>query len=92
MMSRMADSVEPGLTIRCQEVVELVTDYLEGVLDDAARTEFEAHLAMCPGCAEYLHQMETTLQMVGHVPLDSLSPEAKSDLVAAFRALPMRFE
>ena len=76
--------------LSCQELVELVTDYLEGALDSATRAELEAHLELCPACAEYLRQMETTLRMVGHVPLDSLSEAAKADLMAAFRDLPPR--
>ena len=84
-MTPMADGAEPGLTIRCQQVVELVTDFLEGVLDSATRSEFEAHLGLCPGCAEYVHQMQVTLRMVGQVPLDSLSTTSKADLLAAFR-------
>jgi hypothetical protein len=84
-MTHMADGAEPGFTIQCQRVVELVTDYLEGVLDSATRSELEAHLALCPGCAEYVHQMQVTLQMVGHVPLDSLSPNPKAGLLVAFR-------
>lgn len=92
MMAPMADSVEPGLTIRCQEVVELVTDYLEGALDSGTRIELEAHLTLCTACAEYVRQLKTTLQMVGQAPLDSLSPAAKSELIAAFRDLSTRSE
>ena len=92
MMAPMADSVEPGLTIRCQQVVELVTDYLEGALDSTTRTELEAHLELCPACAEYVRQMQATLRMVGHVPLESLSTQAKADLIAAFRELPPHSE
>jgi anti-sigma factor RsiW len=83
-------SVEPGMTIRCQEVVEVITDYLEDQLDEATRTELEAHLTLCEGCAEYLRQMRTTIQALGHVPLDSLSDTAKADLLAAFRDFPAR--
>ncbi len=45
----------------CQELVELVSDYLEGALpqDEAAR--FEAHLAECPGCEAYFEQVRTTI-------------------------------
>ena len=75
----------PGMTISCQQVVELVTDYLEGELDAATRTELEAHLALCPGCDAYLAQMRTTIDELGHVPVETLSPEAQDDLVAAFR-------
>jgi anti-sigma factor RsiW len=83
-------SVEPGMTIRCQEVVELITDYLEGQLDETTRTELEAHLPLCEGCDEYLRQMRTTIQALGHVPLDSLSETAQADLLAAFRDFPVR--
>ena len=83
-------SVEPGMTIRCQEVVELITDYLEGQLDETTRTELEAHLPLCEGCDEYLRQMRTTIQALGHVPLDSLSDTAQADLLAAFRDFPVR--
>jgi len=75
----------PGMTISCQEVVELVTDYLEGELDEAMRTELEAHLALCPGCDVYLTQMRATIDELGHVPVDTLSEQAQDDLVAAFR-------
>lgn len=81
-------SAEPGTTITCQEVVELVTDYLEGTLDEATRVEIEAHLELCPGCEQYLRQMRATLQTLGGIPLDSLSDEAKADLLAAFRERP----
>jgi anti-sigma factor RsiW len=79
---------EPGMTITCQEVVEVVSDYLEGLVDDATRAEIEAHLELCPGCDEYLRQMRTTLRALGRVPLDTLTDAAKADLTAAFRAAP----
>jgi anti-sigma factor RsiW len=81
----MADAVEPGFTIQCRELVELVTEYLEGTLDSDTRAEFEAHLAICPGCMEYVQQMRTTLHLVGDIPVDDLSDEAKAALLAAFR-------
>ena len=85
MMNDMANDAEPALTIECRELVELVTDYLEGVLDPDTRAELEAHLGLCPGCAEYVRQMEITLRMVGTVPLGSLSEKTKADLLEAFR-------
>ena len=74
---------EPELT--CRELVELVTDYLEGVLDAPTRAELEAHLQLCDACAEYVRQMRITMQMVGTVPLESLSTDTRADLLAAFR-------
>ena len=77
----------PGTTITCQQVVDIVTDYLEGALDDATRSELEAHLALCPHCERYLDQMRQTIDELGHVPVDTLSEQAQTDLVAAFRTL-----
>lgn len=81
----MTDANAPGMTISCQEVVEIVTDYLEGQLDDATRTELEAHLALCPGCDTYLEQMRQTIDELGHVPVETLSERAQADLMSAFR-------
>jgi len=85
MTEETRDAV-PGMTITCQEVVELVTDYLEGELDDSTRAELEAHLALCPGCDAYLTQMRVTIDELGHVPVESLSEEAQDGLMAAFRS------
>jgi anti-sigma factor RsiW len=45
--------------LACVEVVELVTDYLEGVLPAAEARRLERHLDTCPGCTEYVEQMRT---------------------------------
>jgi anti-sigma factor RsiW len=86
-MSGMPLRAEPGTTIRCEHVVELVTDYLEGALDPATVTEFEAHIALCPGCAEYLDQIRATVRSAGHVSLEGLSAAARSRLLAAFETM-----
>lgn len=84
----MTERHQPGTTITCEEIVDIITDYLEGIVDDATRDEIEAHLALCPACDEYLAQMRSTLSTLGHVPLDSLSDTAKSSLLASFRTFP----
>jgi anti-sigma factor RsiW len=71
--------------LKCQEMVELVTDYLEGRLDDAARQRFEAHVAECDACTLYIEQMRLTIRALGHIPPESISPEAEEELLAAFR-------
>jgi predicted anti-sigma-YlaC factor YlaD len=72
-------------SLACQQVVELVTDYLEGSLRRRTRRRIEEHLAGCPGCQRYLDQMRETLAVLGTVPADSLSPEAQQTLLDAFR-------
>jgi anti-sigma factor RsiW len=71
--------------LTCQEMVELVTDYLEGRLDDAARSSFEEHVAECDACTLYIEQMRQTIVTLGRIPPESVSPEAQEELLAAFR-------
>jgi anti-sigma factor RsiW len=78
---------EPGMTITCQQVVEVITDYLEDVMDPDLRSEFDSHLTLCPGCAEYLAQMRQTIHALGYVPETSLSPQAQAELLEAFHDL-----
>jgi anti-sigma factor RsiW len=72
--------------IMCQQAVELVTDYLEGALSSAERARFEAHLAGCPHCTEYLREMRLTIAAVGRVRPEALSPDARADLIALYRS------
>lgn len=69
----------------CQELVELVTEYVEGRLSPTDRTRFEAHLSACDACGTYLEQYRQTIQALGRLPEESLSAEAQSALLAAFR-------
>jgi predicted anti-sigma-YlaC factor YlaD len=71
--------------VTCQELVELVTDYLDGVLTPAELRRFEEHIALCDGCSEYLDQLRRTIELTGTVTLDDLTPEAESELLYAFR-------
>jgi anti-sigma factor RsiW len=75
----------PPDELTCRELVELVTDYLEGALPDEERARFEAHLAECDGCAAYLAQMRDTLRIAGRLREESIAPEARESLLRAFR-------
>lgn len=69
----------------CQQVVELVTNYLEGALSSSARRRFEAHLAGCPHCTEYLAQMRETIRVTGRLTPEDLTPRMREDLVDLYR-------
>jgi len=71
--------------LSCQELVELVTDYLEEALPPEDRARFEAHLEPCEGCTTYLDQMRTTIELVGRLTPEHLDPEAEVVLLRAFR-------
>lgn len=69
----------------CKELVELVTDYMEGALPMRERARFDAHLGVCPGCTEYLDQMRLTLRLTGRLNEESLHPRSWERLLDAFR-------
>ncbi len=71
--------------LTCQELVELVTEYLEGALSPEDRGRFEVHLATCPGCQTYLEQMRQTIELLGRITEEMIPERAKADLLHAFR-------
>jgi predicted anti-sigma-YlaC factor YlaD len=74
-----------GTAISCQEVVEVITDYLEGRLSREDVAILEAHFALCDGCRWYLDQMRITIETVGHVEDAEVPPELRDTVLAAFR-------
>jgi anti-sigma factor RsiW len=71
--------------LACQQVVELVTAYLEDALDPADRERFEEHLVFCDGCENYLEQMRKTIRLSGRLD-EQLPPELEAQLLEAFRS------
>lgn len=71
--------------IACIELVEMLTDYLEGVLPPDEMAAVEAHLDVCPPCRVYLEQMRATIDVLGTVPVQTLSEDAYDTLLAEFR-------
>jgi anti-sigma factor RsiW len=70
----------------CQQVVELVTDYLEGALPRRERRRFERHLRNCPNCTAYLEQMRVTIATTGSLAAEDFTPEARDEFTELFRA------
>ena len=71
--------------VSCQEVVELVTDYLEGALPAEEATLFEQHINFCDGCQWYLDQMRATIATLGRIGEEDVPSEARDRLLTAFR-------
>ncbi len=71
--------------LSCRELVELVTDYVEGALDRRTRSRFERHISGCPHCTAYLEQIRETVRLTGMLREDQLEPQAREELLAAFR-------
>ena len=74
----------------CQKLVDLITEWLEGALDESTRNDLELHVITCAGCLEYVEQMRLTNAALAR--LDSIeeieppSPETHNELMALFRA------
>lgn len=78
--------VDPGTeALTCRELVELVTEYLEGALSPEDRARFDQHITECADCTAHLQQMRRTLRLVGRLTEGSVSPEAGEALLGAFR-------
>ncbi len=69
----------------CKEAVELLTDYLEGVLLPEKRRQLEEHIASCLGCRNYLEQVRLTIGMLRNLAQESVFPETREELLQAFR-------
>jgi anti-sigma factor RsiW len=73
--------------LACKELVEIITDYLEGTLPERDRARFDAHILTCPPCREYVAEMRTTLQLTGRLTVDSISWSARDELLRAYRRM-----
>jgi anti-sigma factor RsiW len=68
----------------CNELVELITAYLDGALDLQTRARFDMHLLECDGCEHYLQQFRATVHILENIQ-DELDPGFRDKLLAAFR-------
>jgi len=80
-------TVDDELT--CRELVDLVTDYLEGALTLGERRRFEQHLGGCPVCPRYVDQLRATIRVLGRLGEDAVPEPARGALLAPFRTWKM---
>jgi anti-sigma factor RsiW len=73
----------PELT--CKELVEVVTNYLEGRMPAEQRLLFEEHVAFCDWCQTYVEQMRATVRLTGTLSEEDIAPEARDGLLRVFR-------
>jgi anti-sigma factor RsiW len=71
--------------LACQELVEIITDYLEGAMSPGDRARFEAHIRACGDCTAYLEQMRQTVSVVGRLREQDVPASAMEPLLQAFR-------
>lgn len=70
----------------CQEMTEVVTDYLDEALPSDDQQRFERHLTYCAGCRTYTEQIRETIKQTGMIPReDSIPAELREEIIAQFR-------
>jgi anti-sigma factor RsiW len=69
----------------CKELVELISDYLEGNIDDPTRERLERHLAECDGCTNAMTQFRETIKVTGHITEEQVPEQQRDELLATFR-------
>lgn len=69
----------------CQELTELITEYLEGSMPFLQRLRFQIHLGFCRGCRNYLNQMKLTIKTLGNMPSEPMPPAVREEMLRRFR-------
>jgi predicted anti-sigma-YlaC factor YlaD len=69
----------------CNELVELVTAYLDRSVDAETQKRVVDHLALCDGCEQYVDQFRQTIRVLGELPPERLTDDARAGLLDAFR-------
>ena len=69
----------------CQELADLITEYLEGSMPLVQRIRFQIHLGLCVGCRHYLRQMKLTIQTLGKLPVEPMPPDIRDEMLHRFR-------
>ncbi|MHB8243631.1 MAG: anti-sigma factor family protein [Solirubrobacteraceae bacterium] len=71
--------------LACRQMVELITDYLEDALPRSQRRRFDAHLAGCEHCSEYLEQMRETIRLTGRLRAEDMTGEMLAEFTQLYR-------
>ncbi len=72
--------------LSCQDLADLITDYLEGSLTFSERLRFQIHLGFCTGCRNYLNQMKYTIRTLGKLPSEPMPEDVRDELLKRFRS------
>ncbi len=71
--------------LTCHEVVDVISDYLDGAMGPDDRRRVEAHLELCDGCRAYLEQMRETIRLTGMLTEEQIPADQRDALLEAFR-------
>jgi len=76
--------------MQCKELIQLVTDYLEGTIAEAERVQVEAHAAECTWCERYIEQTRQVIGALATLDDGAADSEAWERALSSFRSRPQR--
>ncbi len=71
--------------LKCRDVTEMTTDYLDNALPLRQRVAMRWHLAICSFCRRHLKQLRATITLLRHMPHPPFPPEREAVLMAELR-------
>jgi len=77
------DTVAP--MVRCQEVVDLLMEYLEGELPALRAAALDAHLKGCSPCLAFLNTYRSTIHVSRQLTVEEIPPELTERLLEFLR-------
>jgi anti-sigma factor RsiW len=90
----MADPLRPDSEdLQCRELVDSITEYLDGAVSEGQRTDIERHLEECHGCRVALDQFRTVISVAGRLtPADvaRVDEMVRDRLLATLRVMRRR--
>ena len=90
----MADRREPSSDdLACIELVDTLTEYVDGEVNEGQRARIERHLEGCEGCRAALDQFQTVIRLAGRLTEEDVAridALVRDRLMAALRAMRRR--
>jgi anti-sigma factor RsiW len=71
----------------CQQLAELLCDFISGELETAYCVEIQEHIHTCPACEAYVHSYRVTITMTRQLPTLPLNADFASRLENLLRQM-----
>jgi anti-sigma factor RsiW len=68
------------MTFDCDEVIQLLTDYVDGELDSTAKIGLEVHFSNCKNCDAFLKTFQVTIKLTGYFSCEEIPPDVSERL------------
>jgi predicted anti-sigma-YlaC factor YlaD len=72
--------------LTCEQFVAILTEYLEGCSDPELRADIERHIVICAGCANYVEQFNSTIDLLGRLSDEEPGDVSTDGLLEVFHA------